>query len=253
MKPRHWMVLSLAVVGVLAGCRKQPNAAVASSQDQAVPLYQANTGIWLPDETRELFGVSVAEVAEQPMQRALRKLARVYREARDGAPASASAMLTTAEMKALQPGQAIRLQTPGSQEEVHGKLARLDEQAQSALGQVEALVDFDDPQQRVAVGTFLTATFLIGAPRSVLTVPRSALLAAAEGTFVYAVNGRHFTRTKIKIGATTDGFAEVEDGLYSGDRVVAQGVGSLWLIELSALKGGKPCCVVPKKETASAR
>jgi multidrug efflux pump subunit AcrA (membrane-fusion protein) len=97
----------------------------------------------------------------------------------------------------------------------------------------------------------LTATFLIGEPRPVLVVSRSALLTAAEGTFVYAVNGTHFTRTKIKIGATTDGFVEVEDGLYSGDKVVAKGMESLWLIELSALKGGKPCCAVPRREPPS--
>jgi hypothetical protein len=253
MKPRNWMFLSLAAAAVLAGCGRNHNASVEFAQDEAVPLFQGNKGIWLPDETRKLFGVEVAEVAEQPMQQELRKLARVYREARDGAPAGASAMLTTAEMKDLKPGHAIRLKAAGSQEEVPGKLARVDEQTQSALGQAEALVEFDDAQQRVTVGAFLTATFLIGEPRSVLVVSKTALLTAAEGTFVYAVNGKHFTRTKIKTGATTEGFVEVEDGLYSGDQVVAKGVESLWLIEWNALKGGKPCCVVAKRETPSAR
>ena len=253
MKPRNLMVLSLAAAAVLAGCGNDHNASVESAAGEAVPLFQGNKGIWLPDETRKLFGVEVAEVAEQPMQQALRKLAQVYREALDGAPAGASVMLTTAEMKDLKPGQALRLKAAGSPEDVPGRLARVDDQAQSALGQTEALVEFDDAQQRVAVGTFLTATFLIGEPRPVLVVSQSALLTAAEGTFVYAVNGTHFTRTKIKIGATTDGFVEVEDGLYSGDSVVAKGVESLWLIELSALKGGKPCCAVPRREPPSGR
>jgi hypothetical protein len=247
------MVLSFAAAAALAGCGRQHNRSGESSEGETVPLFQANNGIWLPDATRELFGVNVAEVAEQPIQLELRKPARVYREARDGAPADASVMLTTSEMKDLKPGQAIRLMAAGSQAEIAGRLARLDEQAQSALGEVEALVQFDDAQLQFAVGTFLTATFLIGEPRPVLVVSRSALLTAADGTFVYAVNGRHFTRTKIRIGTTTDGLVEVEDGLYAGDRVVTQGVESLWLIELSALKGGKPCCVVPKKESPPAR
>ena len=253
MTPRNWIFLSVAAAAVLVGCGKQHHASVEPAEGEAVPLFQGNKGIWLPDETRKLLGVEVAEVAEQPMQQELRKLARVYREGRDGATAGAIAMLTTAEAKDLKPGHAIRLRAAGSQEEIQGTLARVDEQTQSALAQSEALVEFDDAQPRVAAGTFLTATFLIGEPKSVLVVPRTALLAAAEGMFVYALNGKHFTRTKVKIGATTDGLVEVEDGLYPGDRVVAKGVESLWLIELSALKGGKPCCVVPKRETAPAR
>ena len=253
MKPRLGMFLSLSAAALLIGCGKQHTVPVESAEAEAVPLFQGNKGIWLPEETRKLLGVESAEVAEQPMQQELRKLARVYRAARDGAPACASVLLTTAEAKDLKPGQAIRLKKGGFPEEVPGKLARVDEQTQTALGQAEALLEFDDARTRVAAGTFLTATFLIGEPRPVLVVPQSALLTAAEGTFVYAVNGKHFTRTEIKIAATTDGFVEVEDGLYPGDRVAVQGVGSLWLIELSALKGGKPCCAVPKRETAAAR
>jgi hypothetical protein len=39
----------------------------------------------------------------------------------------------------------------------------------------------------------------------------------------------------------------IEDGLYAGDSVAVRGVDGLWLVELSALKGGTPCCSVPKK------
>jgi hypothetical protein len=216
-----------------------------------VPLFQEKRGVRLPDETKKLFGVEVAEVAEQPMQRALRKLARVYREARDGAPGRASVTLTAAETKDLKPEHLVRLNAADFEDDLRGKLTRVDEQTHSALGQAEALVEFADAQRRVASGAFLTARFLIGEPKSVLVVPKTALLTAADGMFVYAVNGEHFTRTKIKVGAATDGFVEVEDGLYSGDVVVVKGVESLWLIELSALKGGKPCCVAPKKETVS--
>jgi multidrug efflux pump subunit AcrA (membrane-fusion protein) len=162
-------------------------------------------------------------------------------------------MLTTAEMKDLKPEHAVRLKADGSGDERLGRLVRVDEQTHATLGQTEALVEFAYTQHRVAIGTFLAATFLIGESKPVLVVPKTALLTAADGTFVYAVNGEHFTRTKIKVGAATDRFVEVEDGLYSGDMVVVKGVESLWLIELSALKGGKPCCAVPKKETALAK
>jgi len=244
---------SLAVGWLLAGCGEQRRPSAASVESEAVPLFQEKKGIRLPDEMKKALGVEVAEVAEQRLQREIRKLGRVYRPALDDVPGGVSVMLPTAETKNLKPGQMVRLQVDGSEDDLRGKLARVDEQSHCALGQAEALVEFADERQRVTAGAFLTATFLIGAPKSVLVVPATALLTAADGTFVYAVNGDHFTRTRIKVGAATDGVVAVEDGLYSGDVTVVKGVESLWLIELSSLKGGKPCCTVPKPESASNR
>ena len=115
------------------------------------------------------------------------------------------------------------------------------------LGQVEGLVEFADPQQRYPAGALVTATFTNGETKTVLVVPESALLTAADGSYVYTLNGSHLVRTRVKPGAVSDGFLEIEDGLYAGDSVAAKGVDGLWLVELSALKGGTPCCPVPKK------
>lgn len=249
MKSLPFLFWALATGCLLAGCGEKHSPSAGSVESQGVPLFQEKKGIRLPDEMKKAFGVQVAEVTEQPMQREIRKFARVYREGRADTPGGASVMLTATEAKDLKPGQMVRLKVDGFEDDLRGKLARVDEQTHSALGQAEALVEFADGQQRVTAGTFLTATFLIGEPKSVLVVPKTALLTAADGTFVYAVNGEHFTRTRIKIGAATDAVVEVEDGLYAGDMVVVNGVDSLWLIELSAVKGGKPCCAVPKKET----
>ena len=93
----------------------------------------------------------------------------------------------------------------------------------------------------------MTATLTNGEARPVFVVPESALLVTADGSYVYAVNGTHLTRTRVKTGAASEGFVEIEDGLYAGDSVAAKGVDGLWLVELSALKGGTPCCPVPKK------
>jgi multidrug efflux pump subunit AcrA (membrane-fusion protein) len=123
----------------------------------------------------------------------------------------------------------------------------LDTQAQIVLAQSEALVEFADPQQRYPAGTFLAVTMTNGAARTVFVVPQSALLTAADGSYVYAVNGSHLTRTRVKPGAVSEGLVEIEDGLYAGDSVAARGIDNLWLVELSALKGGTPCCPVPKK------
>jgi multidrug efflux pump subunit AcrA (membrane-fusion protein) len=184
------------------------------------------------------------------MQRSLRKLARVYRAAQDGCPAAASAMLTITETNDLKAAHEAHLKSAESGESFSGKLMSLDGQVQGALGMVEALIEVADPQRGLAVGTFVNAEFLAGAPKPALVVPQSAVLLAADGTYIYAVNGEHFSRAKVKPGATAEGLVEIEDGLYPGDKVVTRGVENLWLIELSVLKGGKPCCAPPKKETA---
>ena len=136
----------------------------------------------------------------------------------------------------------------GSGPEINGKLVRLETLTQTVLSQVEALLEFPDPQSRSAAGTFLTATFTNDTGKPVLVVPESALLNAADGCYVYTVNGTHLTRTRIKTGASSQGFLEILEGLYPGDSVAAKGVENLWLIELSAIKGGTPCCPVPRKK-----
>jgi len=60
------------------------------------------------------------------------------------------------------------------------------------------------------------------------------------------VNGTHLTRTRVKTGASSEGLVEVQDGLYTGDSVAVKGAQNIWLVELSAIKGGTPCCPVKK-------
>jgi multidrug efflux pump subunit AcrA (membrane-fusion protein) len=198
------------------------------------------------DETKKLFGLEVTEVTEKTMQRRVQKMAQVYRAGREGVRASALLCLGAEEVKGLNVGQPVKLKADDVPE-ISGMLVLLDTQAQTVLGQIEGLVEFTDPQQRCPAGAFVKATFTNGEAKTVLVVPESALLTAADGNYVYVINGSHLVRTRVKPGATSEGFVEIEDGLYAGDFVAVKGVDNLWLVELSALKGGTPCCPVPKK------
>ena len=229
---------------MLSGCGpKKPES--AASETLKVSLFKEGKGVLLSDETKKLFGWEIAEVAEKPMQRRLQRPAQVYRAGREGVLASAMLLLSAEEAKGLKVGQPVKLKT-GDSPEISGWLVCLDAQTQTVLGQVEGLVEFADPQQRYPAGAFVTASFTNGEAKTVLVVPESALLTAADGSYVYTINGSRLIRTPIKPGVVTDGFVEIEDGLYAGDSVAAKGVDGLWLVELSALKGGTPCCPVPK-------
>jgi multidrug efflux pump subunit AcrA (membrane-fusion protein) len=246
------LALLLAMALALVGCHRQKAAeARHDAEVESVELFKEGRGVWFSDETRKLFGLEVVEATEKQMPRRVEGIAQVYRAARDGNPAAASLLLSADEAKNLNDGQPVRLRAAAADgPEIIGKLVRLDSEVHGALGQIEALVEFVDPEQHCAMGTFLTSTISDKQFKPALVVPESALLAAADGCYVYTVNGTHLTRTRVKAGAASDGFVAIEDGLYEGDAVVARGVENLWLVKLSALKGGTPCCPVPKKAVA---
>ena len=244
---RTWFVLLVAVVQ--AGCNSKPaENGPNGSESVSVSLFNEGHGIWFSEETRALFGLEVAEVTERPMQRRVQKTAQVYRPASEAGLACATVQLLADEGKGLNTGQPVIVKTTDDGPEIDGRLVRLDAQTQVVLGKVEGLIEFADPAQHCRIGTYVTVTLPKGASKAVWTVPQSALLTTADGNYVYTVNGTHLTRTRVKTGAISGGFVEIEDGLYAGDEVAVKGVEGLWLVELSALKGGTPCCPVPMKK-----
>ena len=248
MKIKHLLAMFVLAALLSAGCNSKPDESAASEgETNTVALFQEGKGVRFTDETKTLFGIEVAEVAEKPMQRRVQRTAQVYRAADDGGTAGAIVRLATNESADVKVGQSVRL-TADSKDSAQfsGRLARLDTQTLPIFGEVEALVEFADSNRRCAVGDVLTAAF-DGEINPKLVVPESALLFAADGSYVYTVNGTHLTRTCVKAGATSEGFVEIQDGLYAGDSVAAKGIENLWIVELSALKGGTPCCPAPKK------
>jgi multidrug efflux pump subunit AcrA (membrane-fusion protein) len=236
----------------LYGCSPKPEpAALEKAESKGIELYQKGKGLLLPEKMKSMFGLELAEVAEKPMGRYLTGTAQVYRRAEADRAALATVLISADEAKELSEGQAVRLMgKKGEAAELTGKLVKLDTRAESYLGQTEALIEIADKAHALVEGDVLTATLTIREPKPVVAAPQSAILGCAEGSFVYVVNGEHLTRTAVKTGTRSDGWVEIIDGLYSGDVVAIKALERLWFIELSALKGGTPCCPVPKKEGA---
>ena len=155
MKVLYLLLLPLAVAA-LAGCGSKKSPENAAPESDKVSLFKEGKGVWFSDETKRLFGLEIAEVTEKPMQRRTQKTAQVYRTSREGVPASAMLLLSAEEAKALKVGQPVTLKA-GDLPEISGTLVRLDTQAQTVFGQVEALVEFADRQRRYPAGTFLMA------------------------------------------------------------------------------------------------
>lgn len=87
------------------------------------------------------------------------------------------------------------------------------------------------------VGTAVTLS-VQGDARRALAVPAAAILWAATGVFVYAMDGDFLVRRPIETGASDGAWVEVTRGLEAGTAVVTSAVEELWLTELRLTKGG---------------
>jgi membrane fusion protein (multidrug efflux system) len=62
-------------------------------------------------------------------------------------------------------------------------------------------------------------------PRQVIPVPRAALLANQEGTYVYVIDEHNVARQRdVRIGPSTSETAGIIDGLAEGERIIIDGI-----------------------------
>jgi small nuclear ribonucleoprotein (snRNP)-like protein len=238
---RQSIVLALLFSCMFSGCKRgaTESAEKGEAKEAAAPIpgvrFKAGKGLLLPEETQKSIGVEIVEVGEEKFAGQVSTPVEVYRASGDSALALARMKPATAQQ--LRVGQSVRVQTD-SGESLTGKVVRLDPQMEKFLGQTEVLIEISGGGGRVTVGARFKAIYELGEAKAVAAVPRSAVLTAAEGPFVYVVNGQHFLRTLIKTGGQNKDWVEVTDGLYAGDKIVSRPVQTLWLTELRAVKGG---------------
>lgn len=235
--------VSLLLALLLAGCAPTSEEPPALATIVVGPEYRAGKGLFLPDDTRQSLGLKVVEVGEQKVATRVDLSLRLYAEA--GEVLRASGMATAEQAAVLKIGQRVTLDADGGEPRV-GAIKSLGGPLPKVSGLVEVIAEFPKSAGLTA-GSFVTATATQEGAAVVATVPRSALVQTTEGDFVYTESGRHFVRTAVKLGARNAEVAEIKEGLYAGDRVVAESAMALWMTELAAIKGGQACCAVPAR------
>lgn len=222
----HGFAVFLAGCALLSsGCGKSGETAAKSEHEEGGAegvAFKEGRGLKFTPEIVKALELKVSEGEERPIAGELRLTAQVFRTVPD---VLASVSLSPADAALLE-----------KQTLTGAKLVRVDRGGESANGRVDAVFTLDRKPAPV-VGDFVSLV-LNPAPRTVLTVPRSALLDSAAGLFVYVVNGEFYLHTPVKVGARSADFIEITDGLYAGDSVVATPVEQLWLAELRLTKGG---------------
>lgn len=206
--------------------------------------FKEGTGVILSEEMRQHLGVEVQDVAEQKLPTQLKFSVQVFGEKHrpelnvkdhTGCDVQGSGVLKSAIAESIQVGLPVQLQTH-SNEQFDGTVLAIQKGLTS--DENEIIVGITNAATKLKSGEFLSAVITSQRDEVVTVVPRSALLQAVDGTFVYAVNGDAYFRTSVKIGVESQDVVEVTDGLFSGDAVVTKSVETLWLIELRASKGG---------------
>lgn len=206
--------------------------------------FKAGKGVMLTEETRQILGVEVVEVAEQKLPTQIRFNVQVFGEKHHhaiqaddhtGCDVHGSGFLPPDKAAVLRAGQSVQVQT-GDSNVLSGAVLAIEPAL--ALGETEVIIGLTNATDIIKPGEFLSAVITLPRDNVVTVIPRAALLRTAEGTFVFAVNGDAYLRTTVKVGSQADGQLEITDGLYAGDSVVTKPVETLYLIELRATKGG---------------
>jgi hypothetical protein len=234
MNPRP-LLLSFAALAALAGCGKKSTDDHAGhnhdhgdhshGEKKSAPetTFKAGTGLTIPLVTRVALGFTTAPAEERALPSTLRVTAQVFQP---GPPPLASATVPAVQAATLA-GKALS----------GARLVSLKPHSSAPDTPVDLVLALDD-RPGAKLGDFVDLTLTAAASAPVVSIPRSALLRSASGTFVYVVNGGAYLRTAVTPGASSADFIEIADGLYAGDEVVTHPVEQLWLIELRATKGG---------------
>lgn len=238
----------LLAAAALSNCAKPTPQSHAEPPPENGAQFRKGEGIALTDEMKQALDLKIVEVTEQKIApaftvplhvmpgHALEPVALTKDKATSGL---ASGWISAEQAALIKPGMAVELRREETDAAVEtGTVSRVEKMGYATLGDYEIEVSTAKP---LPEGSLVLATFRIAESKEVASIPRSALLKTAEGTFAYTVNGKFHMRTPVKVGVMNEQTVEITEGLYAGDEVVASPVMSLWMAELQVLRGGKAC------------
>ena len=105
-----------------------------------------------------------------------------------------------------------------------GKLTLIDNVIDVATGTIHLKATFANADERLWPGEFVNARLILSTRQNAVTVPAPTVMQGPDGAYIYAIKPDDTVeRRSVKIGATQDGRAVIEQGLTAGDRVVVDG------------------------------
>jgi multidrug efflux system membrane fusion protein len=105
-----------------------------------------------------------------------------------------------------------------------GKLAMVDNQVNVATGTVRYKATFDNKDEKLWPGLFVSIRLQVEVQRDALTVPRAAVLRGPDGPFVFVISpARVALKRAVRTGFINSNLAVIESGVEAGEQVVVDG------------------------------
>jgi membrane fusion protein, multidrug efflux system len=93
-----------------------------------------------------------------------------------------------------------------------------------ATGTIHLKATFANADERLWPGEFVNARLILGTRQNAVTVPEQTVMQGPDGAYVYTIKPDDTVeRRNVKVAATQDGRAVIEEGVAAGDRVVVDG------------------------------
>ncbi|MGO4573210.1 efflux RND transporter periplasmic adaptor subunit [Microvirga sp. 2TAF3] len=125
----------------------------------------------------------------------------------------------------LKPGQTVNATSPAYQGRTFmGTVSTIDTRVDQTTRTVRLTADFDNPDEALKPGMFLSVALQVTIKEDAVVVPEEAIVSEGLRQLVYPVKDNKVERRVIRIGQRQGGKVEVVDGLKAGETIVVLGV-----------------------------
>jgi multidrug efflux pump subunit AcrA (membrane-fusion protein) len=255
MKKRN-VVFTLVVSGMVCfgfvACSDKRNEAEDQAKVETVDphaghlhaetTFEPGKGVELSEHGRAAVGLKTSDVKLGALDAGKQYTVQVYRRADEASVPTQNFRQGYAYASVLLPADEAR-KWQLDQQRNNTRLLQIDWQLENVTGQAEAIVEIHDPEVQHQIGDFLQVELAAdpAGAQEVVSIPESAVLQTAKGTFAYAANQQYFFRTPIEVVGNSQGQALIAEGLFEGDVIASAGVQQLYQIELQVINGGQGC------------
>lgn len=105
-----------------------------------------------------------------------------------------------------------------------GDLTLIDNQVDVATGTIHLKAQFDNANEPLWPGEFVSARIVLATRDNAITVPEQAVMRGPNGAYVYVLADDDTARRRnVEVAATQEGIAVISKGLKSGERIVTEG------------------------------
>jgi multidrug efflux system membrane fusion protein len=112
----------------------------------------------------------------------------------------------------------------GKKQIADGKLTLIDNSIDQATGTIHLKARFDNEDERLWPGEFVSLRVILSTRRGVTTVPQQTVQAGPNGHYAYVIKPDNTVeRRAVEVASIQDGIAVVTKGLTVGERVVVDG------------------------------